>query len=238
MTIRLGGWQPVTLIDFPGRVAATLFTAGCNFRCPFCHNAELVIPDRIEQLPPCDAAGVLSELKRRRGFLDGVVLTGGEPTVQQDLIGLIEELREIGLLVKLDTNGARPDVVERLLERALIDHIAVDIKGPPHRYAEFAGVDVSIEAIRETVRLVVEGGIDHELRTTVAPGLEATDLEAIARWIGAANRYVLQRFRVPNETGKSLLDPSWSEKKAMDAAGLRAAWASIGARFESGGVRS
>ncbi len=234
----LASWQPVTLVDYPGRVAATLFTAGCNLRCPFCHNPELVLPERVSRLPRYGVDDVLSELGRRRSFLDGVVLTGGEPTLQEDLAAFIERVRELDLLVKLDTNGSRPEIVERLIERGLIDYVAVDVKAPASRYAEFAGVSGIAERVERTIRLVGRSEIEQEFRTTVAPGLGADDLAEIARWLDSARCYVLQQFRVPSETGKSLLDPSWAEREVMDEAGLRRVWASIGERFADGGVRA
>ena len=236
--MNLAGFQATTLIDFPGRVAATLFAAGCNFRCPFCHNAELVIPERVRELSPVDSERVLEELERRRGFLDGVVLTGGEPTLQEDLGDFIARLRGLGFLVKLDTNGSRPEVVRSLVDDELVDYVAVDVKAPPNRYAEFAGVEVPADAIERTVTILRESRVEYEFRTTVAPGLAEDDLEAIAAWLRPARRYVLQAFRVPGEPGKALLDPSWATREGLKPRELRRAWAKIESGFESGGVRA
>ncbi|MGB2983785.1 MAG: anaerobic ribonucleoside-triphosphate reductase activating protein [Candidatus Bipolaricaulia bacterium] len=236
--MNLTGWLPTTLIDYPGRVAATLFASGCNFRCPFCHNPELVRPERVASLPILDEEEILSDLARRRGFLDGVVLTGGEPTLQRDLVAFAGRLKEMGYLVKLDTNGSHPAVVQTLIDGGLADYVAVDIKGPPDRYAEFAGVGANTEDVRQTVRIVTDGPIDYELRTTVAPGLTASDIEEIADWVRPAKRYVLQAFRVPPEATKTLLDPSWAVRDALGEAELRATWATLSERFEDGGVRA
>ena len=132
--MNLAGWLPTTLIDYPDHVAATLFVSGCNFRCPFCHNPELVLPDRVSSLPMLNGDEIFGDLERRRGFLDGVVLTGGEPTLQPDLVSFIERLKATDVLVKLDTNGSRPEVIRTLLNGGLVDYIAVDIKAPRDRY--------------------------------------------------------------------------------------------------------
>ena len=233
----LAGWQPVTLIDYPGRVAATLFTAGCNLRCPFCHNPELVLPDRFDAILPLDPERVLEDLKARGNLLDGVVVTGGEPTLHDDLKVLLESVRALGFLIKLDTNGTRPDVVRGLIARDLVDFVALDVKGPKTRYAEFSGVADAAAAVEETIGLLKRASVKGEFRTTVAPGLTADDVEAIAEWIGPAPAYVLQRFRVPTEPEKRLLDPTWAEREALDEAVLRSVWTRIADRFETGGVR-
>ena len=235
--MNLASFFPTTLIDYPGHVAATLFLLGCNFRCPFCHNPELVLPERVAAAGRLDPDRVLSELERRRGFLDGVVLTGGEPTGQPDLADLAERLKRMGYLVKLDSNGSRPEEIRALVDRGLVDYVAVDIKAPPERYAEFAGDGASPREVERTVRLLHDVGVDQEFRTTVAPGLTRQDIEAIVRWIGPARRYVLQAFRVPREEGKSLLDPAWADRDALADADLHAAWEAVRDRFGDGGVR-
>ena len=236
--MNLASWLPTTLIDYPEHVAATLFTLGCNFRCPFCHNPELVLPERVAAFSSLDVGEVLAELERRRGFLDGVVLTGGEPTLQEDLVSFAEGLKQLGLLVKLDTNGSRPEVVRSLLARNLIDYVAVDVKAPLARYEVFAGSCARPTEVEETVSLLKGAGTDYEFRTTVAPGLALRDIEAIAAWIGPARRYVLQAFHVPRERTKGLLDPAWAEREALDASELMQAWAAVEDWFEAGGVRA
>jgi pyruvate formate lyase activating enzyme len=236
--MNLVSFQATTLIDYPGRVAATLFTQGCNFRCPYCHNPELVAPGRFPPLPLLAEEETLAELERRRGFLDGVVLTGGEPTLQEGLVGFVERLRGMGYLVKLDTNGSRPEVVQALVDGGRIDYVAVDVKAPPDRYAEFAGADAAVAEVERTVTILKHGRVDYELRTTVAPGLAEADVEAIAAWIAPAKRYVLQAFRVPPERTKGLLDPSWADRAALGVRALRDLWTKLAPGFEDGGVRA
>jgi len=226
---------PTSLLDYPDRVAAVLFTVGCNFRCPFCHNPELVLPGRVRDLPLLSQEEVLRVLAERKGFLDGLVLTGGEPTLQPDLREFVAEVKRLGLLVKLDTNGSRPDVLEDLLAAGLVDYLAMDVKAPLSRYSELAGVPVDRSAIGRSIRLVRERAPDYEFRTTVAPTLTWEDLQAIARGIAGARRYVLQPFVVPQ--GKTLIDPAWGEMAALSGPELKAVWERISAEFLGGGVR-
>lgn len=235
--MNLAGWLPTTLIDYPDHVAATLFVSGCNFRCPFCHNPELVLPDRVSSLPMLNGDEIFGDLERRRGFLDGVVLTGGEPTLQPDLVSFIERLKATDVLVKLDTNGSRPEVIRTLLNGGLVDYIAVDIKAPRDRYEEYGGTAADPRDVERTIRVVVDKAPDYEFRTTVAPGLAASDIAAIAAWIGTAQRYVLQVFRVPPEDSKTLLDPTWAQREALAAPALGEAWAAVASGFRDGGVR-
>jgi len=231
--MRIAAVQPTTLIDYPDRIAAAVFTIGCDLCCPFCHNPELVLP----ALAPdgLAAADVLDRLAQRRGFLDGVVLTGGEPTLQPDLAEFIEEIRSFGYSIKLDTNGTRPERIEPLLEQDLLDYVAMDIKAPRARYGEFAGRPVDLAAIDRAIALVRRAP-DGEFRTTVAPGLTAEDLEQIADWIEGDRRYLLQGFRSPE--GKRLVDPAWADRPALTGPELHAAWPRIARRFPDGGVRA
>jgi len=200
-----------SLIDFPGKVAAVIWTLGCNLRCPFCYNGELVLPERAAALSLVDPEAVLEKLSSRRGFLDGLAVTGGEPTLQPDLADFLAEAKALGLQVKLDTNGTRPEALAVLLERGLVDYVALDVKAPFPRYPELTGVpgDVS-DRVRESVCLLSQSGVDYELRTTAVPGLTGDDLREIARAIHGAKRYVLQPFFVPQ--GKELIVPDWAER--------------------------
>jgi len=236
--MKLAGFQGTTLIDYPGRVAATLFSVGCNFRCPFCHNAELVLPERERGLSLFEPDDVLEALSRRAGFLDGVVLSGGEPTLQEDLEAFAARLKELGLLVKLDTNGSRPERVSALLDRGLLDAVAIDVKAPPDRYSEFAGPDAAPDAVGETITLLKSSSVEYELRTTVAPGLASDDIVRIVEWITPAATYFLQGFRVPDEGEKGLLDPSWAARPALGRSELQAIWKVISPSFDDGGVRA
>lgn len=196
------GWMRTSLIDFPGRIATVLFVGGCNFRCPMCHNADLVV--RAGELPDVPEEEVWAFLERRQGLIDGVVVTGGEPTLHKDLPAFLRRVREKGLAIKLDTNGYRPEVLRALVDEGLVDYVAMDVKAPPEKYALLSGrADLDLTRVEESIRILLEGRVDYELRTTVVPGwLDAEDVEAIARWIAGACRYVLQAFR-PTRT----LDP-------------------------------
>lgn len=214
--------QPLSLQDFPEKLAAILFFAGCNLRCPFCYNAELVLPELYSAFMPIPYEQVLRKLAERRGFVDGVVLTGGEPLLSPDLLEFARELKKLGLLIKLDTNGTRPEALAALLEEGLADYVALDLKAPFSRYAEFTGIPDAaalIPKVRESLALLRKHAPDYECRTTVAPGLGAEDLLAIAREIQGVRRYVLQPFLRPS--GKRLVDEAWREKPALTEMGLR-----------------
>jgi len=177
------GWVRTSLIDYPERIATVLFTGGCNFRCPPCHNAPLVLhPDEQPAVPEAE---VWSFLSRRAGRVDGVVLTGGEPTLQADLLPFLRSLRAQGLAVKLDTNGYRPDVLAAALAEGLLDYVAMDVKAPPEKYALLAGrPEVEVERVERSIALLQGSGIACEFRTTVVPGLlDEADIEALVRWL-------------------------------------------------------
>ena len=183
----------MTLLDFPGAVACTVFLGGCDFRCPYCHNAELLDPN----FPPLmDETELLAFLKKRQGLLDGVCITGGEPLLRQELPTLLGEIRALGYKIKLDTNGAHPAQLRRILDAGLADYVAMDIKNSPERYAETIGrAQFDVAPIRESVRLLMAGDTDYEFRTTVVAELHGEeDIRAIGRWIAGARRYFLQPF--------------------------------------------
>ncbi len=226
---------PTTLIEYPGKVSALIYTAGCNFRCPFCHNSELVLPERIRELPFIPVDEVIALLKDRISFLDALAITGGEPTLQPDLAEFLTRVRALGYLIKLDTNGSNPDVLARLFARRLVDYVAMDVKGPEERYSELAGVNVNTDTIKETIRLIIDRAPDYEFRTTVAPTLTADDIEGTTRLLNGAKRYFLQTFVVPE--GKEIVDPSWSGRSALSKEELHAVWEKIKDRFPAGGVR-
>lgn len=187
----------MTLIDYPGKIAATVFTAGCNFRCPFCHNPELVELDP-EDMPIFreQEEKFFTFLEGRKGLLDGVCITGGEPTVQADIIPFMRKLKEMGFLVKLDSNGTNPDILAQVFDEGLADYIAMDIKNGPDRYHEAVGTAVDMDKIRESIRLIMGNGIGYEFRTTVVPGIHTEkDFEEVAKLIEGAKRYYIQVFR-------------------------------------------
>jgi pyruvate formate lyase activating enzyme len=165
----IGGLQKLTLTDYPGKLSATIFTRGCNFRCPYCHNPELVDPLRYGQ--PLPESEIFSFLVGRTGRLDGVVLTGGEPTVHPDLPDLVQRIKQLGFSVKLDTNGSNPEMLEHLLRQRLLDYVAIDIKSSPAFYRQVTGVEADTRKIRRSVDAVVSSGILHELRMTFIEAL-------------------------------------------------------------------
>ena len=193
--MKIHGFQSLTLLDYPGKVACTVFLGGCNFRCPFCQNTGLVLSPEREAVVPMEE--VLGVLRKRRGMLDGVCITGGEPTLTSDLPEFIGRVREMGYLVKLDTNGYRPDVLEKLLENGMLDYVAMDIKSSRERYAKVAGLPgLDLNRIQRSVQLLMGGNVDYEFRTTVAQGLHTReDIEAVGKWLQGCRRYFLQNYQ-------------------------------------------
>lgn len=192
--MNIQGLQKVTLLDFPGKVACTVFLAGCNFRCPFCHNASLVTC--IEPGRSIPRSGLLAFLKKRAGVLDGVCITGGEPLLSDGLEELLTEIRGMGYEIKLDTNGTGPERLKRLADAGLVDYIAMDVKNSPAKYAVTTGTGGALlDRVRESVRFLVEGSVPYEFRTTVVRGLhERKDFEELGQWLRGAERYYLQAF--------------------------------------------
>lgn len=192
--MQICGFQKTTLLDYPEHLAATIFTGGCSFRCPFCQNGELVL--HPQEYAAITQEEVLSALQKRKGILSGVCITGGEPTIQPGLAPFLTSLKELGYLVKLDTNGYHPEVIQTLYEHELIDYIAMDIKNSPSRYAQTAGVpSLEIERIRASVDYIMRCGIDYEFRTTVVKELHtAADFREIGIWLAGCRRYYLQSY--------------------------------------------
>lgn len=190
------GLQKLTLLDFPGKVACTLFTRGCNFRCPFCHNASLVV--RPEEQRMYENAEIIAFLKKRVGVLDGVAITGGEPTLMVGLYDFIAKVKTMGYAVKLDTNGTRPDVLKKIVNADLVDYVAMDIKNSPEKYAYTCGLPESydLSKIEESKNFLMEGRVDFEFRTTVAkPFHNEEDFRRIGEWIRGDEKYFLQQFK-------------------------------------------
>ncbi len=199
------GLISASMLDWPGRLVSVLFLSGCNFRCPYCHNPSLVKPDRsLEEIP---FIAVKEFLKERDGWIDGVCITGGEPTLNKWLPGMIRELRALNLEVKLDTNGSRPQMLLELLGEKLVDFISMDVKSSLERYPEVTRVPVSTDDIRRSIEIIKSSGVNHEFRCTVIPGLvEEKDLISIAELLQGGEAFVLQQFR-PGDT----LDPAFGE---------------------------
>lgn len=192
--MRILGFQKTTLLDYPGKLASLVFTGGCNFRCPYCQNGELVTGE-AEAEPICEA-DILGHLKKRAGIIEGLVISGGEPTLQPGLVEFVEKVKALGIAVKLDTNGTNPDVVETLLNRCLIDYVAMDIKQCPEKYHLAAGTKCDITAVKKTAELLLSASVDYEFRTTFVDELfEDSDFSAIAKWIHGAKRYFIQPYR-------------------------------------------
>lgn len=188
------GLQKLTLLDFPGKTACTLFFGGCNLRCPFCHNASLVL--RPGQCPTLQEEELFTFLNKRRGLLDGICITGGEPLLQPGLEDLLPRIRELGYAVKLDTNGCFPERLERLLDLGLVDYVAMDLKNSREEYPATVGIpDFDTAPIDRSIRLLMEGRVEYEFRTTVVQGLHTVhSLGAAAFWIDGAQNYYLQNF--------------------------------------------
>jgi pyruvate formate lyase activating enzyme len=212
----IGGFQSFSLSEFPGRISAVVFCQGCNFRCPYCHNPELVDPERFAPAWPEDR--VMRDLASRRGRIQGVVITGGEPTLQQDLEGFIREVRGLGFAVKLDTNGSHPEALERLLAAGLLDHVGLDVKAPPRACAAVARADVSPSTMTRSISAVIASGVDHEMRTTWLPSLlRREDLLEIADAVKGCRRWVVQRFVASKALDPAVLGESPPSDDALAA---------------------
>lgn len=204
--MRFGGFTPFTLIDYPGKTAAMVYTIGCNFRCPYCHNPELV-DETVEET--FKEEFVISFLKSRRGMLDGLVITGGEPSMHgEKLLSFMKRVKEMGFCVKLDTNGTNPEFITKAISSGLCDYIAMDVKAPLATYHRVVGRPVNTGAIQASIGLLKNGSVEHEFRTTVIKALlSPEDLEEIAREISGAKRYYLQKFIPTN-----ILNPQFKRK--------------------------
>ena len=193
--MRIGGLQKLSLIDYPGKLAAVVFTQGCNFRCGYCHNPELVLPQ--EYCPVVPEEEVMAFLRSRQEYLEGVVVTGGEPTVQGDLISFLDKIKRLGYLVKLDTNGSQPGVLKQLISLRLVNYVAMDVKSSLGRYREVINAPLSVEKIEESIRAIIDSGIQHEFRTTVVKAFHSVgDLLEIRSLVEGARQYNLQRARL------------------------------------------
>lgn len=209
----ISGLQKLTLLDFPGKTACTVFTYGCNFRCPFCHNALLVTEKNEVQY---STEEILGFLKMRKGILDGVCITGGEPLLQKDIGEFISEIKKMGYAVKLDTNGSFPEVLESIINAGIIDYVAMDIKNRKEKYSETVGISVDIKAIEKSVEILKRGRVDYEFRTTVSKEFHtADDIISIAKWISGNSKYFLQQY-VPSDNliGEELT--AYSKEEMLD----------------------
>lgn len=231
--MKIGGYQKLTLIDYPGVIAATIFTVGCSFRCPFCHNPELVLRSHFVSGLEKNEKEFFEFLEKRKGKIEGVCITGGEPTIQPDIIGFIEKIKKLGFLVKLDTNGTRPDVIKKLLDLKLLDFVAMDIKNQLKNYDKTTGSKVDKRRIKMSVDLIMNSKIPYEFRTTVVPGIHTEeDFLEIAKWIKGAKAYYLQEYRE-----KIILDPKLKKKTKGKTLNLKKIKKSIEKNFNKIGLR-
>ena len=193
--MEIHGFIKTTLLDYPGHLAATIFTGKCNFRCPFCHNKDLVLHSK--SLPFLDSKEILHYLKRRVGILDGVCITGGEPTLQPDLEDFIRQIKELGLLIKLDTNGYRPVVLQSLIDQKLVDYVAMDIKNSFSKYSITCGIsDINLSQIEESIHILLQNQVPYEFRTTISKELHSEqDIIEIGHMLQGAQAYFLQNYK-------------------------------------------
>ncbi|WP_428898539.1 pyruvate formate lyase activating enzyme [Parelusimicrobium proximum] len=201
--MKIGGLLKFSLIDYPGKMSAIVFTQGCNMRCAYCHNPELVYPHLLFE--PFPEEDVLQFLDKRKGNLDGVVISGGEPTLQPDLLDFMAKVKAMGYKVKLDTNGTKPEVIEKALEAGLVDLIAMDIKAPYSKYEKVCGTAVDMEAVSRSMALIIGSGIDYEFRTTYDKSLlNDTDIDTIRTYVPEGGTFTLQECK-PVEAEKDVL---------------------------------
>lgn len=201
----IGGFQRFSLIDYPGKICAIVFTQGCNLKCPYCHNPELVDPKLFAH--PIPEADIFAFLQTRRGKLDAVEITGGEPTLQPDLIDFTKKIKSLNFLVKLDTNGSNPGILRELIELNMVDYLAMDVKAPLERYQEITNSNVDQAKIKDSIELIMHAGLDYEFRTTVVKSqLGKTDILAIGKLIRGSKRYVLQKFVPETVLDQEILD--------------------------------
>lgn len=207
--MEIRGLQKLSVIDYPGKMAAVVFTGGCNFRCPFCQNPELVLAP--EKQPEISQEEFFSFLQGRRKWVDGICITGGEPTICPDLPDFIRKIKTMGFLVKLDTNGSNPEMLEGLLREKLLDYIAMDIKAPIEKYELAAGVKVDKGKIKKSVELIRSSGVDYEFRATVLPLVHSKDdLLKIGEWLKGSKRFFIQQFR-----NEKTIDPEFKEEESF-----------------------
>lgn len=203
--LKIGGLQKTTLIDYPGKVACTVFLIGCNFRCPFCYSSELVLPEKIKLQPLVAEKDFFNFLAERKGLLDGVVICGGEPTILAELPAFIKRIKKLGYLVKLDTNGSNPQILKKLIKDGLLDYVAMDVKSVPEKYSEITQSQIKISQIQASIDLLKEGLIDYEFRSTIVPGFHLkADIIKLAHWLQGAKKYYLQNFRPEKTINPSL----------------------------------
>lgn len=215
--MQIHGFNKTTLLDYPGHLASTIFLGNCNFRCPFCHNKGLVLCPDAEPTIPTEL--VLEHLEKRKNIIEGVCITGGEPTLSTDLYDFITQIKDLGILVKLDTNGYRPDKLKLLLSNHVIDYIAMDIKSSPDNYTSLTGLNyIDINKINESIQIIMDSDIDYEFRTTFVKELhDVNDIEEIGKWLRGCNNYYLQSYRASEQ----VINPIFSNFNKTELLGFQ-----------------
>jgi len=215
--VKIGGLQKLTLIDYPGKLACTVFLSGCNFRCSWCYSPELVLPEKIEGQPEVKRDVFFDFLEKRKGKIEGVVICGGEPLINEDLLQFAKKIKEKGFSVKVDTNGSRPEMLKALLKGKLLDYIAMDLKVPLNRYQEISRKKGEAEKIKESIEVVMGSGVDYEFRTTLVPEIhKKKDVSLMAEAIKGAEIYFLQNFFPEKTLEESFLARKPFTKKELE----------------------
>ena len=205
--MKIGGLQKTSLIEFPDKICAIIFTQGCNFRCPYCHNPELVEPEKFSNL--ISEEEIFSFLKKRKKYLNAVSITGGEPCLQKDIFEFMDKIKNMGFLIKLETNGSFPEVIKTSIKKSFVDYLSMDIKGPFEKYDKIVRVKIDISKIKESINLIMNSGLNYEFKTTVVKSLiTKKDFESIGNSIKGAKLYFLQKF-----VSIKLLDPDFSKEE-------------------------
>jgi pyruvate formate lyase activating enzyme len=228
--MKIGGFQKLSLLDYPDKLSAIIWTIGCDFRCPFCYNRQIVFGE-VNEIP---AQEIFEYLEKRKKFLEGLVITGGEPTFQPDLKEFVRKAKEIGYLIKIDTNGSNPNQIKELIEEKLVDYLSMDVKAPKEKYAELAGCKVDLKRIEKSIELIKQEARDYEFRTTFVPKLlEKKDILEIAKWLETSKRYYLQQF----EQKTSLISPEMEGIKSYPKEYLYETFEEIKPYFKECGIR-
>jgi len=231
MHIKIKGFQKTSLIDYPGKVCSVVFLAGCNLRCPFCQNPDLVL--HHQKMKDIKTERVIEHISSNRKWIDGVCITGGEPTIYQDLPGFAQKIKKMGFFVKLDTNGTNPGMLDYMLKNCLVDYVSMDIKAPLESYNKSTNVEIDKEAIQKSVETIKGSGVDYEFRTTVVPSLFKTkDALMVGQWLEGSRKFAIQQFR-PTVT----LDKAYQRKKPYTEKRLNELKAIMEPFFESVEVR-
>ncbi len=204
--MKIGGLQKLTLIDYPQKVACTVFLSGCNFRCPWCYSGELVLPEKIKDHPEIKEEDFFYFLSQRKNKINGVVVCGGEPTINPEIDNFLEKIKKEGFLVKLDTNGSNPEVLERLINKNLLDYIAMDVKAPLQKYEEVVGAKFDSQKIKKSIEIIIKSGVDYEFRSTLISDLHTNeDVVIMGEMVKGAKKYFLQSFRPEKTIDESFL---------------------------------